>query len=125
MSVNMMNNLLLLLFMFSIIFLIGFIIAYRHKKELEDENSELKERIGYLEIRLQTEQGISRGYLNLCEKMQDQMNRLKSGYIRKDIPDNTLEAVRYAMIHSHPDNGGDTEQFIKFKEVYDRLSQNL
>lgn len=37
------------------------------------------------------------------------------------IPEHTLEAVRYAMIHSHPDNGGKKEEFIVFAGCYNQL----
>lgn len=32
-----------------------------------------------------------------------------------------LDAVRYAMIRAHPDNGGKEEDFIKFRQVYEKL----
>lgn len=41
----------------------------------------------------------------------------------KAIPKGTIEAVKYAMIKSHPDNGGQAEQFIKYKKVYDELTK--
>lgn len=37
------------------------------------------------------------------------------------IPEGTLEAVKYAMNKSHPDNGGKTEDFIKFRKIYENL----
>lgn len=39
-----------------------------------------------------------------------------------EIPKGTIEAVRYAMIHNHPDNGGDAEKFILYKKCYDKLT---
>lgn len=33
----------------------------------------------------------------------------------------TIEAVHYAMIKSHPDNGGKQEDFVKFRDLYRRL----
>lgn len=39
-----------------------------------------------------------------------------------EIPKGTIEAVRYAMIHNHPDNGGDAEKFILYKNCYDKLT---
>lgn len=35
--------------------------------------------------------------------------------------DDILSAVKYAMQKSHPDNGGKTEDFIKFKKLYDSM----
>lgn len=37
------------------------------------------------------------------------------------IPKGTIEAVRYAMIHNHPDNSGSAEKFILYKKCYDEL----
>lgn len=39
-----------------------------------------------------------------------------------EIPKGTIEAVRYAMIHNHPDNGGSSEKFILYKNCYDKLT---
>lgn len=38
------------------------------------------------------------------------------------IPQGTMEAVKYAMTRAHPDNGGKEEDFIKFREVYEKLT---
>lgn len=38
------------------------------------------------------------------------------------IPNGTIEAVRYAMVRNHPDNGGDAEKFILYKKCYDKLT---
>lgn len=35
--------------------------------------------------------------------------------------DDILSVVKYAMQKSHPDNGGKTEDFIKFKKLYDSM----
>lgn len=40
------------------------------------------------------------------------------------IPKGTIEAVKYAMKKSHPDNGGNAEDFIKFKKAYEELTNN-
>ena len=36
----------------------------------------------------------------------------------------TLDAVRYAMIKSHPDNGGKKEDFVRFSDCYNNLKNN-
>lgn len=38
------------------------------------------------------------------------------------IPEGTVEAVRYAMIHNHPDNGGDPEKFRLYRSCYEKLT---
>lgn len=37
------------------------------------------------------------------------------------VPNNTLEAVKYAMKCAHPDNGGNAEDFIKYQKCYEEL----
>ena len=39
-----------------------------------------------------------------------------------EIPKGTIDAVKLAMKVSHPDNGGNNEDFIKYREVYQRLT---
>lgn len=39
------------------------------------------------------------------------------------IPDGVLDAVKIAMKVSHPDNGGKTADFIKYNELYKKLSK--
>ena len=39
-----------------------------------------------------------------------------------EIPKGTIDAVRFAMKVSHPDNGGKEEDFIKYSEVYQKLT---
>lgn len=46
----------------------------------------------------------------------------KDRIIYQNIPKDTIGAVKYAMKHAHPDNGGNSEDFIKFKKVYEELA---
>ena len=39
----------------------------------------------------------------------------------KSYSEDIIEAVKFAMIHSHPDNGGDPTTFIKYKNLYDKI----
>lgn len=39
------------------------------------------------------------------------------------IPKDTVDAVRYAMKHAHPDNGGNAEDFIRFQKCYEELTR--
>lgn len=39
----------------------------------------------------------------------------------KSYSEDVIEAVKFAMIHSHPDNGGDPNTFIKYKNLYDKI----
>ena len=44
-------------------------------------------------------------------------------YSTPQIPKDTVEAVRYAMKHAHPDNGGNSEDFIRFQKCYEELAR--
>lgn len=39
----------------------------------------------------------------------------------RQIPKDTVDAVRYAMKHAHPDNGGSAEDFDRFRKCYEEL----
>lgn len=38
------------------------------------------------------------------------------------VPEGTIDAVKYAMIHNHPDNGGSVEKFILYRRCYENLT---
>ena len=40
----------------------------------------------------------------------------------KPVAPDIEEAVHYAMIKAHPDNGGNQEDFIKFRKLYERIN---
>ncbi|MCI8378689.1 MAG: hypothetical protein HFH72_09250 [Lachnospiraceae bacterium] len=51
-------------------------------------------------------------------------NACGNGYQRvPQIPKDTVDAVRYAMKHTHPDNGGNAEDFIRFQKCYEELTR--
>ena len=63
---------------------------------------------------------------NEIEMYKHLLNRQKSSrtkVVYRDIPSGTIEAVKYAVKHSHPDSGGDEKDFIKFKKCYDTLKK--
>ena len=41
-----------------------------------------------------------------------------------NVSPNTIQAVKYAMKHTHPDNGGNAEDFIRFQKCYEELTMN-
>lgn len=51
-----------------------------------------------------------------------ELNKTSQKRKQIEIPKGTIEAVRYAMIHNHPDNGGNAEKFILYKNCYDKLT---
>ena len=40
-----------------------------------------------------------------------------------DVTQEVREAVRFAVIKSHPDNGGDKDDFIRYNELYKKLKK--
>lgn len=56
------------------------------------------------------------------ERLMRELRYLKNNnynYNDKDIKQ-IKKAIRLAMINSHPDKGGDAEDFIAFKELYNK-----
>lgn len=51
-------------------------------------------------------------------------NSFHSANSKPSISKDMVDAVRYAMKHAHPDNGGDTEDFIRFQKCYEELTSN-
>lgn len=58
------------------------------------------------------------------EQLKEQMNRQNDTYNSCNSQTNNqeiIEAVKYAMKKSHPDNGGNAEDFKKYRELYNRI----
>ena len=58
------------------------------------------------------------------EQLKAQLNRQNNTYNSCNSQINNqeiIEAVKYAMKKSHPDNGGNAEDFKKYRELYNRI----
>ena len=58
------------------------------------------------------------------EQLKVQLNRQNNTYNSCNNQINNqeiIEAVKYAMKKSHPDNGGNAEDFKKYRELYNRI----
>ena len=58
------------------------------------------------------------------EQLKAQLNRQNNTYNFCNNQINNqeiIEAVKYAMKKSHPDNGGNAEDFKKYRELYNRI----
>lgn len=76
----------------------------------ELENDQLKKDLSHCKDTLST-------YENICAKCR------VSSKTNQNIPQKEMvEVAKYAMIRSHPDNGGNTEDFIKYKKYYEKLT---
>lgn len=60
------------------------------------------------------------------QELKNRVNKLMQRKISKksEIPLDTIQAVKYAMKHAHPDSGGNVEDFIKFQKCYEELTRN-
>lgn len=76
---------------------------------------------------------VHRNYLFDISVLEDINNTLSKeiGYLRNKLKNNSngfkvndeiiKKAARKAMIYSHPDKGGNTDEFIMFKDLYDKV----
>lgn len=87
-----------------------------------DKNKEMKEKIKTL-----TEEMENLTTENLLLKMANRRYKFSSFNVDMnkpiEIPKGTIDAVKLAMKVSHPDNGGKQEDFIRYREVYVKLTK--
>ena len=104
-------KILIILLLWILLINIGFLLGYIDKNEtLKLENRTLKKQIYDLE------------FLNsklAFQNIKSQTN-LKSNNI---IPKGTLKFMKIALKSTHPDNGGNSEDFIRCNEIYKILSK--
>lgn len=134
----MIWNLVIIAVIFLVGFLINHIIEY---KKLKLDNVILRKQVNEIRNNFEIYRAVSdceNGELEnlrsqnvdlLMENMQLKSlvgayrNVYGNGFNSKQgIPQGTIEAVKYAMKHAHPDNGGNSEDFIKFKNLYEQLT---
>lgn len=84
-------------------------------KELEEE----KERIEHNNLIFKN---IYRNQISLLQGQIDELLKIRLKGNSKISPD-TIRAVKYAMKHAHPDNGGNAEDFIRFQKCYEELTR--
>lgn len=108
-----------------IMFILISIMVYYNKKiiKLEIENIKLEDKLKEVNTNCNL-------WKNNALEFQRANWQLKSAlefYQRPDIKggieinEDIKQAVKFAMIKSHPDKGGNTEDFIKFRELYNKL----
>ena len=104
-------NILVILLLWILLVNIGFLLGYIDKNEtLKLENRVLKKQIYDLE------------FLNSKLALQNiiQQTNLKGN---NTIPKGTLKFMKIALKSTHPDNGGNSEDFIRCNEIYKILSK--
>lgn len=86
------------------------------RKEMESQRIEYESHVYSLKILIAA----------LRENNNVNMNRFQKErvvYRTAAMPDGVLDAVKIAMKVSHPDNGGKAADFIKYNELYKKLSK--
>lgn len=87
------------------------------RKKLENE-------ILFLKIQLEAATNIIKHNNEVIEGMARNASQYSQlAYMKQDISKDEIEAVKYAMKKSHPDNGGNAEDFIRFQKVYEELAK--
>lgn len=106
----------------SIVFiLLSYVILNKHNEisRLKSENENLEEEINFIRKDNQRLSYYVRKYQEECNNLKKELV-VNKNIKHKSIDNNLMKkAVRIAMINSHPDKGGNTNDFIKFKELYD------
>lgn len=88
------------------VFLIGIIISIKIDSDIYKDKCQLYlKEIAELRIKLTMEQ--------TKNKHQNNSQNIYNSDIK--------EAVKYAMKKSHPDNGGSSDEFNKFRELYNKI----
>lgn len=111
-----------------------FIFSSKKKQRIQ----ELEDKIRRLEIDFKSSEELRRGLKAENERIrnelwcaQDRNNQLRKAIERYEkaefrsapIPKGTIQAVKYAMKHAHPDNGGNVADFIRFQKCYEELTR--
>lgn len=85
-------------------------------KCLLNENAKLKNDVSF--YKKSAEQ-----YSSFVSQLTDMYLDAKEDVMFAKVPKGTVEAVKYAMKYAHPDNGGNAEDFIRFKKCYEELAR--
>lgn len=111
-----------------------FIFSSKKKKRIQ----ELEYKISRLEIDFESSEELKRELKKENERIRnelwcvrdrnDQLSKVieryeKTKFSSTTIPKGAIEAVKYAMKHAHPDNGGNAEDFIRFQKCYEELTR--
>lgn len=98
-------------------FILKVINSFLGKKQLESE-------VALLKCQLDTANSIIK-YNNEVIEGMTRNAKFYSPFqnTKRNISQDEIDAVRYAMKHAHPDNGGNAEDFIRFQKCYEELTR--
>ncbi len=101
--------------------LVGKFVIWLVKLKLD--NRYLKQEVELYKSSIQTRDYIIEEKNRVIRGMIEQANKQRyATFVTPNNPE-VLEAIKYAMKHAHPDNGGNAEDFIKFKKCYEELTR--
>lgn len=94
-------------------------------KELKRELGECKRKLKYAEYdmyELKREKRQLEIHVDVLMNNLETLREENAAYVKnyKESPE-VKEAVKYAMKSAHPDNGGDSKNFMKFRELYNKI----
>ena len=79
-----------------------------------------------LENKLERKELVMRSANACILELQQELSNLRQNYNQRSMSNQSEEikaAIKYAMIKSHPDNGGSQDDFIKFRKLYQDVSR--
>lgn len=94
------------------------VIILRQREKIE----KLKVEYKLIEDSNRLSESLSRSQILLLQGQIDRLLKMKT-IQNPSISPNTIQAVKCAMKHAHPDNGGNAEDFIKFQKCYEELTR--
>lgn len=81
---------------------------------LEEDNKRLLREYEYSHHRYNN---LLNDYWDSLDEIEELQNKTQENQNTQEIK----EAVKYAMKSAHPDNGGDAKDFMKFRELYNKI----
>lgn len=98
-------------------FILKVINSFLGKKQLESE-------VALLKCQLDAANSIIKHNNEVIEGMERNAKFYSPFHgVKRNVSQDEIDAVRYAMKHAHPDNGGNAEDFIRFQKCYEELTR--
>lgn len=98
-------------------FILKVINSFSGKKQLESEVALLKCQLDVANSIIKHNNEVIEGMARNAKLYSPFQN------MKRSVSQDEIDAVRYAMKHSHPDNGGNAEDFIRFQKCYEELTR--
>lgn len=94
-------------------------------RDLVEEFNRCKNKLEYAEYEISTLRRENHKLQIRVSVLRDDITALRTENVAhvqkyKESPE-VKEAVKYAMKSAHPDNGGDAKDFMKFRELYNKI----